>query len=47
LQNERIQWAPKAPQPKIWALYQSDARGLADETLLDDVGFALFQRWPI
>jgi hypothetical protein len=44
LQNERIQWSPKVPQAKIWALYQSDARGLVDEALIDDVGFALFQR---
>jgi hypothetical protein len=44
VQNERIQWAPKVPQAKIWALYQSDARGLVDEMLIDDIGFALFQR---
>jgi hypothetical protein len=44
VQNERIQWAPKVPQTNIWALYQSDARGPVDETLIDDVGFALFQR---
>ena len=44
LGSERIQWAPKVPQAKIWALYQNDARGLADEALIGDVGFALFQR---
>jgi hypothetical protein len=44
VQNERIQWAPKVPQAKIWALYQREARGLADATLIDDVGFALYQR---
>jgi hypothetical protein len=44
LQNERIRWTPKVPQAKIWALYQSESRGLADETLIDEVGFALYQR---
>jgi hypothetical protein len=44
LQNERIRWAPKVPLARIWALYQSDARGLVDERLIDDLGFALFQR---
>jgi hypothetical protein len=44
LQNERIQWAPKVSQAKIWALYQSNARGLSDETSIDDVGFTLLQR---
>src|SRR5690242_650785 len=44
LQNERLQWAPKVPQAKIWALYHSHARGLADEELIDEVGFLLFER---
>jgi hypothetical protein len=42
--NERIQWAPKVPQAKIWALYQNHALGLADAAQIGEVGFALFQR---
>jgi ribosomal protein L37AE/L43A len=41
--NRRL-WAPKVRTEKIWQLYQNDARGLVDETLLDDVGLALFLR---
>ena len=40
----KIQWAPKVRRDKIWRLYRNDARGLVDETLIDDVGFALYQR---
>jgi len=40
----RIRWAPKVRQEKIRQLYQSDARGLADEELIDEVGWALHQR---
>ncbi len=41
---EKIFWAPKVRQEKLWALYQSDARGLLDEDLLDKVGYALMAR---
>lgn len=41
---ESIRWAPKVRQEKLWALYQSDARGLLDEDLLDKVGYALLAR---
>jgi hypothetical protein len=44
LGDERIRWASKVPQAKIWALYQSHARGLAEEELIDEVGFLLFER---
>lgn len=42
--EERIRWARKVPQDKIWRLYQNDARGTTDETLVDDVGLGLFLR---
>lgn len=41
---ERIRWAPKVRQPKIWRLYQSDAAGIVGEELIDDVGMALYER---
>ncbi|MHB0857686.1 MAG: hypothetical protein ACYC5M_08960 [Anaerolineae bacterium] len=42
--QERIRWAPKAPQAKIAQIYQSDARGLYDEELIEEVGIALYAR---
>jgi hypothetical protein len=41
---ERIQWANRVSQIKIWQLYQSDARGILDEELIDEVGIALYAR---
>jgi len=41
---ERIYWHPKIRQAKIWQLYENDALGAVDETLVVDVGFSLFQR---
>jgi len=41
---EKIHWAPKLRQEKLWKLYQSDSRGLLDEDLLADVGYTLLQR---
>jgi hypothetical protein len=41
---ERIQWAPKVRREKLWRLYQQDARGGADEALLEEVAFDLYQR---
>lgn len=40
----RLRWASKVSQRKIWQLYQTDARGLIDEELINDVGFALYDR---
>lgn len=40
----RIRWAGKVPQDKIWRLYQNDASGATDETLVDDVGLGLLLR---
>lgn len=41
---ERIAWAPKIRQAKIWQLYQNDALGAVDEILVEEVGSALLER---
>jgi hypothetical protein len=41
---EKIRWAPKVTRARIWQLYQNDARGTIDESLLEDVGFSLWLR---
>ena len=41
---EKISWSPKIRQAKIWQLYQNDALGTVDETLVVDVGLSLFHR---
>jgi hypothetical protein len=40
----RIQWAPKVRPFKIRQLYENDARGIVDEELIDEVGYALYAR---
>ena len=35
-----IEWAPRVSKKKIRKLYESEATGLLDETLLDDVGIS-------
>jgi hypothetical protein len=42
--RDEIEWAPRVPKRKLRRLYESDARGLLDEELLDDVGTLLLQR---
>ena len=42
--REEIQWGPRLPKWKLRRLYESDAQGLLDEELLDEVGFALLER---
>jgi hypothetical protein len=37
-------WAPRVAVRKIRQLYESDARGIRDEELLDEVAFALYAR---
>ena len=37
-------WAPRVPQYKIRQLYEDDARGMQDDELIDDVGYALLAR---
>lgn len=38
------QWAPRVAKEKIQRLYTSDANGLVDEDLIDEVGWALWSR---
>jgi hypothetical protein len=38
------QWAPRVKQSLIWQIYESDARGMLDETLVDEAGWALWHR---
>ncbi len=37
-------WAPRVPQALIRRLYETDAQGIYDEELLDEVGYALLAR---
>jgi Zn ribbon nucleic-acid-binding protein len=39
-----IRWAPKTSRAKIRRLYETDAQGIVDEDLIDDVGWMLWQR---
>lgn len=39
-----IQWAPKVKQDKLRRLYESDARGIRDDDLLNEVAFGLYLR---
>ncbi|MGC9359909.1 MAG: hypothetical protein ACP5G7_05950 [Anaerolineae bacterium] len=38
------QWAPRVPQRKIRQLYQTDAMGIYDEELIEEVGYGLLAR---
>ncbi|MHB0877733.1 MAG: hypothetical protein ACYC5O_16980 [Anaerolineae bacterium] len=38
------QWAPRLPQDLIRRLYETDARGIYDDELLDEAGWALLHR---
>ena len=42
--NEKSHWAPKAPQARIRLLYERDAQGIIDIALIDEVGWALWER---
>ena len=37
-------WARRVAQQKIRRLYETDARGIVDEDLIDDVGYAMLAR---
>ncbi len=39
-----VRWAPRLRPERLRRLYTADARGLVDEDLIDDVGFALYSR---
>jgi hypothetical protein len=41
---EKISWAPKIRQARIWQLYQNDALGMVDQELVEHVGYGLLQR---
>jgi len=41
---EEIRWASRVPKRKIRELYDSEASGLVDGDLLDDVGISLYLR---
>ncbi len=43
-QPDEIEWGIRVPKWKLRRLYESDARGLLDEDLLDEVGFTLLER---
>lgn len=42
--RNRIRWAPKLDSAKLVRLYESDATGLLDAELVDDVGWRLWAR---
>ena len=44
LDSKKPRWAPKVPQSKIRCLYEADAQGIIDSELIDDVGWALWER---
>ena len=39
-----IRWAPKVPSHLIRKLYETDARGIRNEELIDDVGYRILAR---
>ena len=39
-----VRWAPRVAPAKVRALYQTDALGIFDEELIDEIGFALYSR---
>lgn len=42
--EDTIHWAPRVPQNLVRRLYETDARGIYDDELLDEVGWALYSR---
>jgi hypothetical protein len=40
----KYRWSPKLSRQKLLRLYDSDAHGIQDDDLLDDVGFTLYAR---
>ena len=39
-----VRWASRVNPATIRRLYETDARGIVDEDLIDEVGFALYAR---
>ena len=44
LEGDKFHWAKRVPRRDIQRLYESDAQGLLDEALLDQVHFAIYAR---
>lgn len=44
LNDPPLHWAPKIQPGRIQRLYEQDARGIVDDDLLNDVGWALLER---
>ena len=42
--HDRPTWASRVPREKIARLYATDAQGIIDEELIEDVGIGLFAR---
>ena len=42
--GEELKWARRVPQHLIERLYTLDAKGIVDEELIDEVGYALYAR---
>jgi hypothetical protein len=42
--DEKPHWAPKVSQAKVRLLYERDAQGIIDLELIDEVGWALWER---
>ncbi len=42
--RDEIKWAKRLPKAKLRRLYETDAKGLRDDDLLDDVGYTLLAR---
>ncbi len=42
--RDELQWGPRVSKQKIRRLYESDAAGIYDEALIDDVGITLLVR---
>ena len=43
--SEKPRWAPKVSQAKLHLLYERDAQGIIDLGLIEEVGWALWERW--
>ncbi len=44
MSSERPTWAPRLPRREIARLYETDARGIVNEDLVNEVGYGLFAR---
>jgi hypothetical protein len=40
-QHRPFRWARRVEQEKIRRLYETDARGIVDDELIDEVGYAM------